>query len=144
MHQLRVVREKAEGYEGFEGKVSSSRAVYRAFRGYFEPLDREHVVVLALDQGNAVVGFHVVSVGSLSSSIVHPREVFKAAILANAASIIVMHNHPSGRVDPSGEDREITGRLQKAGEILGIRVLDHLIFGDGRYFSFVEAGELEG
>jgi DNA repair protein RadC len=86
---------------------------------------------------------HIVSVGTLSGAFVHPREVFKAAILGNAAAIILFHNHPSGDPDPSREDRELTLRLIQAGRILGIDVLDHVILGDeGRYYSFKEHGVL--
>ena len=82
------------------------------------------------------------SIGSVSETIVHPREVLKAAILSNAASIIVAHNHPSGNSKPSLEDKNITTRLVRSDEILGIGVLDHLIIGDGQYFSFSDSGIL--
>lgn len=84
------------------------------------------------------------SQGSLNQSIVHPRETFKAAILANAAAVILAHNHPSGDTAPSREDREITRRLQEAGELLGIKVLDHVIVAtdSGNYLSYVESGLL--
>lgn len=97
--------------------------------------DREHFVVLHLDTRHHIRGFETVSIGSLNAAIAHPREVFKAAILANAASIICGHNHPSGDPSPSDDDREIHARLRKAGEILGIEVLDHIIVGDGSYCS---------
>ncbi|HBG9799763.1 TPA: hypothetical protein KRW25_000846 [Clostridioides difficile] len=79
-----------------------------------------------------------VSIGTLSSSLVHPREVFKEAIRRSASKIIVMHNHPSGSVEPSREDKNITSRLIKCGEIIGIEIIDHIIIGDGLYFSFKE------
>ena len=100
----------------------------------------ENFIILCLNTKNKIAGVHTVSIGSLSSSIVHPREVFKAAILNNAASIILMHNHPSGDPEPSREDIEITHRLVNAGNILGINVLDHIIIGDGRYISLKEQG----
>ena len=82
---------------------------------------------------------HTVSMGSLTASIVHPREVFKAAILANTAAIVCGHNHPSGDVQPSREDRAMTKRLVDAGKLLGIEVLDHIIIGrEGVYFSFAD------
>jgi DNA repair protein RadC len=93
-----------------------------------------------LDAKNKPLGFHVVSVGSLTSSVVHPREVYKIAILGNAAAIILLHNHPSGDPTPSGEDLSITTRLHQVGDVLGIRVLDHVVVGDGRYVSFVDDG----
>jgi len=99
--------------------------------------------ILMLDQKNQVIGIHTVSVGSLTASIVHPRETFKAAILANAAAIICGHQHLSGDPQPSREDRAITIRLHQAGKVLGVEVLDHIIVGDGRYFSFADEGLLE-
>ena len=104
-------------------------------------LDRETFGILLLDARHQVTALHVVSVGSLNGSIVHPREVFKAAILGNAAALILFHNHPSGDLTPSAEDRAITRRLMEAGKLIGISVLDHLILGDrGAYASFQEKG----
>jgi DNA repair protein RadC len=94
---------------------------------------------LCLNTKNKVAGAHIISQGSLSASIVHPREVFKAALLNNSASIILAHNHPSGDPEPSREDVETTKRLVEAGEILGIRVLDHVIIGE-QYLSMKEEG----
>src|SRR5207302_8829691 len=109
-----------------------------AIKEEFGRLDREVFLALVLDGKNQLLGFNQVSVGSLSAALVHPREVFKAAILANAAAIILVHNHPSGDPEPSPEDRAITGRLKEAGELLGIKVLDHVVIGDGRYVSFAD------
>jgi DNA repair protein RadC len=97
-----------------------------------------------LDQKNKVIGIHTVSMGSLTASVVHPREVFKPAILSNAAAIILAHNHPSGQPQPSQEDRVLTVRLVTAGKLLGISILDHVIIGDGTsaYFSFADEGLL--
>ena len=96
-------------------------------------------MLLMLNQKNRVIGIHTVSMGSLTASVVHPREVFKVAILANCASILLAHNHPSGDCQPSKEDRAITTRLVEAGRLLGISVLDHVIIGgEGRYFSFAD------
>ena len=102
-------------------------------------------MVLMLDQKNRVIGINTVSVGSLTASVVHPRECFKPAILSNAASIILAHNHPSGQPQPSQEDRVLTVRLVTAGKLLGISILDHVIIGDGTssYFSFADEGLLE-
>ena len=97
--------------------------------------DREHFVVLHLNARNRVVAAETVSIGSLVSSIVHPREVFKAAILNNAASVICGHNHPSGDLKPSQEDRDINTRLSAAGRLLGIDVLDFLIVSTSGYRS---------
>jgi DNA repair protein RadC len=104
---------------------------------YFHGLDREHFVVVALNSRNRIIGINTVSIGSLDQSIVHPRETFKAAILCNAAAIVLAHNHPGGSTQPSRDDREVTARLKNAGELLGIKVLDHIIMGEGLdYFSF--------
>jgi len=100
--------------------------------------DREKFICIHLNIKNQIVSFEVASTGSLTSSIVHPREVYKGAILSNAASVIFMHNHPSGDPEPSDDDIEITKRLEKAGEILGINVLDHIIVARSGYYSFKE------
>jgi len=111
---------------------------------YLADVDREHFVTILLNQKNRVVGVNTVSIGSLTASVVHPREVFKPAILSNAAAIILAHNHPSGAPQPSQEDRVLTVRLVAAGKLLGISVLDHVIIGDGTsaYFSFADEGLL--
>ncbi|MCL6614990.1 MAG: DNA repair protein RadC, partial [Firmicutes bacterium] len=103
-------------------------------------LDREQFRIILLDAKNHVLGIRVVSVGSLSSSIVHPREIFKEAIARSSAAIILVHNHPSGDPTPSHEDIEVTRRLVEAGRLLGIEVLDHVVVGDNRYVSFKEKG----
>lgn len=142
MWELKVIRERRAGYVASGVRITNAEQVYQAFRQRFEQLDREEFVVVLLDGKNRVIGFHVVSVGSLGASLVHPRETFKAAILANAAAVILIHNHPSGDPEPSTEDRSVTERLKGAGELLGIAVLDHIVIGDGGYASFVEMGKL--
>ena len=102
--------------------------------------DREKFICIHFNVKNQIISYEVVSMGSLTSSIVHPREVFKAAILANAASVLFMHNHPSGSTEPSIDDIEVTNRLCKAGSILGINVLDHLIITTTDYLSFRQKG----
>ncbi len=103
-------------------------------------LDREHFRIMHLSTRNNVLGISAVSVGSLNSSIVHPRECFKEAIRRNANSIILLHNHPSGDPSPSREDLDITRRLTEGGKILGIEILDHVIIGEKRYVSLKEQG----
>ena len=93
--------------------------------------DREHFWALALNTKNQLIRTLEVSIGSLNASIVHPRELFKEAVRASAASIVVVHNHPSGDATPSGADIQLTRRLVKAGDVLGIEVLDHVVIGDG-------------
>lgn len=115
----------------------------RLLAAYLSDEDREHLVVLLLNTKHRVIGLNTVSVGTLNASIAHPREILKPAILANAAAFVLGHNHPSGEVNPSAEDIELTKRLSAAGDLLGIRLLDHLIIAeDGRWYSFQEDGVL--
>ena len=125
-------------------QIRSSRDARDLLTLYLGDTDREHFVVLLLDQKNKLIGIHTVSTGSLSASVVHPREVFKACILSNAAAFVAGHNHPSGDPQPSREDRALTTRLHDAGKLLGIAMLDHVIIGDGTetYFSFADEGLL--
>ena len=99
---------------------------------------KEQFVVILLNSKNKVIGTEVVSEGSLSSSVVHPREVYAPAILHHAAAIMVAHNHPSGDPKPSFEDEEVTRMLSRSGKVLGIPMIDHVIIGDGNYYSFLE------
>ena len=99
---------------------------------------KEQFVVILLNNKNKVIGTEVVSEGSLSSSVVHPREVYAPAILHHAAAIMVAHNHPSGDPKPSIEDEEVTRQLLRSGKVLGIPMIDHEIIGDGNYYSFLE------
>ncbi len=101
-------------------------------------LEKEHFKVVFLNTKNEVIAFETISIGSLNASIVHPREVFNRAIKKSSASIILLHNHPSGNCEPSKEDINVTKRLMEAGKIIGIEVLDHIIIGDGDYFSLKE------
>jgi DNA repair protein RadC len=142
MYELRVVRERRHGY-GRRRRIREARDIFEAFKDHFAPLDREQFVVVLLDGKNnvlthRVLGFNVVSTGTLTAALVHPREVFVAAILQNAAAIVLLHNHPSGDPEPSAEDRAITERLKQAGELLGIKILDHVIIGDGGFRSFAD------
>ena len=121
--------------------ISSPADVDGLLRGRIANRDRENFVVLLLNTKNEVIEMPTISVGTLSASLVHPREVFKPAIKASAASVILAHNHPSGKVEPSREDREVTQRMSGAAQIIGIEVLDHVILGDG-YFSMKENGML--
>jgi DNA repair protein RadC len=101
---------------------------------------KEHFLAVLLNTRHLPIGVELVSIGSLSASVVHPREVFRPAVLASAASMILVHNHPSGDATPSEDDLEITQRLCRVGETLGIEVLDHIVLGSGKPFSFREAG----
>src|SRR5262249_14297882 len=140
---VRVALVKEGHVPCYNQQIRSSADASAFLHTYLADVDREHFVIILLNQKNRVIGVNTVSVGSLTASIVHPREVFKGAILSNAASIICGHNHPSSDCQPSREDRAITTRLVEAGKLLGISVLDHVIIGgDGRYFSFADEGLL--
>jgi DNA repair protein RadC len=141
-YRVQLVRERALPWE--RAQLRSSQEVATLFRTYLGDTDREHFLVTMLDQKNKVIGINTVSTGSLTASVVHPREVYKPAILSNAAAIICGHNHPSGDSGPSQEDRLLTRKLVLAGEALGIKVLDHVIIGDGTasYFTFADEGLL--
>ena len=139
LYTTRLVRERVFTFPERE-QVSSPAAAAAVLQDYFADRDREEFVVCLLDTASTLVGLHVASVGGLAASIVEPRQVFKAAVLANAASLLLAHNHPSGNPEPSREDVEITKRLVETGRLMGIPVHDHLILtGDG-YTSLAERG----
>ncbi|UVT17774.1 MAG: DNA repair protein RadC [Nitrospira sp.] len=125
-------------------RISSSADLFKHFHPALRDLKHEIFKVVLLDAKNTVVKETTVSEGSLTLSIVHPREVFALAVRESAAAVIFLHNHPSGDPTPSQEDRRLTERLAAAGHLLGIRVLDHVIVGDGRYVSFADEGWLTG
>lgn len=121
-------------------RVDGPKDVHRLLRPILRDADREHFYVILLSTKNHVLEIALVSVGSLSASIVHPREVLKPAIRRSAAALIVAHNHPSGVPTPSPEDIEFTRRLSSAGELIGIRLLDHIIVAGDSYESLREGG----
>lgn len=120
--------------------IKSPDDVSSVFQSYIDGMDREVFVIAMLDRKGNLLGLNTVSVGGLFSAPVHPREVFKPAIIIGAASIILCHNHPSGNSDPSKEDIDVTKRLAEAGELLGIEILDHVVIGDGGYTSLKSRG----
>jgi DNA repair protein RadC len=137
IYELKVVRERSAIYLP-AARYRSSADVYQAFKERFDKADREEFLVLLLDAKNKLTAYNVVSIGSLTTSIVHPREVVKAVALANAAALILLHNHPSGDPNPSQEDLQITRRIRQVMEVLGVRALDHIIIGCDSYVSFVD------
>jgi DNA repair protein RadC len=137
---VELVRERSIASD--QPQFRNSASVATLLQAVLAGADREHCLVVLLDRKNRLIGLNTVSIGSLTAAVVHPREVFKPAILANAASVIVAHNHPSGDPEPSQEDKLLTRKLALAGEALSIQVLDHLVLGQGRYYSFKDAGEL--
>ena len=136
--EVKAIREKTILYD--TRKINSPLDAANLARKFLEHSDREKLVLCCLDTKNQPLSISTVSIGSLNSSIVHPREVYKAAILSNAASIILFHNHPSGDPTPSDEDVNITKRIKEAGDIIGINVLDHIIVGNDSYTSLKEKG----
>lgn len=137
---IKLVKEGELDY-GVES-VTSPGDVDKVLRKYIGDSDREILVVICLDIKNHINAINTVSVGTISSSLSHPREIFKPAILANAAAIILGHNHPSGDPELSKEDIEVTKRVAEAGKLLGIDLLDHVIIGDPSYYSMKEEGIL--
>lgn len=111
--------------------VTTPQDVVKLCATQLRGLDREHFWALALSTKNQLLRMVEVSVGSLNASIVHPRELFREAVRISAASVVVVHNHPSGDPNPSGADIQLTRRLAKAGDVLGIELLDHVVIGDG-------------
>lgn len=122
-------------------RISSPRDAYTVLKRYANARTERFLVVL-LNGAHDVVSTRIITVGLLNRTIVHPREVFRPAIVENAAAMLLSHNHPSNRLDPSQEDLDITIRLQDAGELLGIPVLDHLIIGRTGFYSMVEHGQM--
>lgn len=123
-------------------QIRKPEEVFALLKAGFQDLDREHFKVIHLNTKNHVLKIETAAIGILSSSPVHPREVFKEAIRMSSAGLILAHNHPSGDPSPSQDDLLLTTRLYQAGELLGIQVLDHVIFGDNRYVSLKERGQL--
>lgn len=119
-------------------KITTPEIVSDLLTDEMKFLQKEEFRILILDTKNQITKVETISIGTLNASIVHPREVFKTALLNSANSIILVHNHPSGDPTPSNEDINITNRLIDAGALLGIKVLDHIILGDNRYLSFKE------
>ncbi len=122
--------------------INNARDVVKLFLPDMSFLKKEHFKSIFLDSRKRIIKEETIFIGSLNTSIIHPREIFQAAFEEGAAAIILLHNHPSGDPKPSDDDIEITEQLAKAGEILGIEVIDHLIIGHNRYFSFKEKGYL--
>ena len=120
--------------------IRSSADVYAAYYPLLRDLRHEVFYLLLLDSKHTIIKDLTISKGSLTASLVHPREVFTTAVRESAAAVICLHNHPSGDPAPSPEDRLLTTRLQEAGDLLGIPLLDHLIIGDGQYVSFADQG----
>jgi DNA repair protein RadC len=122
--------------------VRSPEDLFKNFHSLFNGHVKERFVIFFLSSSNSVNGFEIITEGTLNSSLVHPREVFRGAIVATCAAIILAHNHPSNNGEPSAEDVTITKQLVEASKVIGIPVHDHIIFTDNNYTSFAERGLL--
>lgn len=141
VYETLYISEEVTGYLQPGQRYTAPSQVYDCFKFLMQET-KEMFLCLHLDGKNRIVAVDLVSIGSLNQSIVHPREVFKTALLSNAAALILIHQHPTGDPTPSSEDIAITRRLREVGEIIGVKILDHIIIGDGEYLSFVERGLL--
>ena len=137
VYETLTVRDEAAVYN-HNTRYTEPLQVFEAFR-WLNQETKEYFLSLHLDGKNRIICIDIISIGSLNQSIVHPRETFKTALISSAAAIILVHNHPTGDPTPSREDLAITKRLCEAGEILGIKVLDHIIIGE-TFTSFVSQG----
>jgi len=120
--------------------IKDPESVVKAIRASIKDKAKEHFKLILLNPRNKIIGISTISIGTLNASLVHPREVFKDAIMHTAASVVLAHNHPSGDPEPSEDDITITKRLIEAGKILGIEVMDHIIIAKNGFFSFKEKG----
>jgi DNA repair protein RadC len=128
-----LIRENTEAYNPVE--LKNHRSVYEMFKP-LENLDHERFYTVVIDNANKIIAVNLACKGTLNQTIIHPREIFKIALLCSGAGVILVHNHPSGNPEPSTNDFIVTKRLVEAGEIMGIEVLDHIIIGYNDYFSF--------
>lgn len=139
---LEIARRVAANPITADEQVTSARRVFEQFRGYFLDRQKEYFLCLLLNTKNRIIRQVTISEGTLNQSLVHPREAFQEAIRDSAHAVIFLHNHPSGDPSPSREDRHITRRLVQAGEIVGVRVLDHIIIGKTSFYSFADEGQM--
>lgn len=124
-------------------RIRGPEEIHRHFHPRLRDCEHELFIAILLDSRHRVLREVKISQGTLTASLVHPREVFRPAVRESAAALVLVHNHPSGDPTPSAEDREVTQRLSEAGRIMGIRILDHIVVADRGYFSFCAAGDLE-
>jgi DNA repair protein RadC len=120
--------------------LRTSHEIFEAYHARMRDLRKERFVAVHLDAKNRLLREELISEGTLTASLVHPREVFGPAMREHTVALLLVHNHPSGDPEPSPEDHEVTRRLQQVGDLVGIRVVDHVVIGDGRYVSFLERG----
>lgn len=138
----RRIRERDDRPIESHTRFTSASQVFEHLNHEFRDRHKEQFMALLLDGKNRIIARARISEGSLNQSIVHPREVFNAAVRQSAAAMILLHNHPTGDPHPSVEDIEVTRRLSEAGQLMGIRVLDHIIIGENEFYSFADNGQL--
>jgi DNA repair protein RadC len=139
---VKIIQEKDGYIRAKSRKISDPDSVYEIVKAYIGPADREHFVVVMVDARHKLVGINTVAIGTPTSCWAHPREVFKPAILSNAAAIIIAHNHPSGVSKPSNGDVYVSKLIKKAGELLGIPLLDSLVICENSFVSMDLTGVL--
>jgi DNA repair protein RadC len=125
--------------KGYSKEINSPEDIFNIYKYRFVDAKEEHFIVVLLDTKNRIIKDKEISVGTLNACVIHPREVFKEAIKESANSIVLVHNHPSGDSSPSDEDLEITEKLREAGEVLDIKVLDHVIVGKEKFWGWGES-----
>ena len=135
--QIQYGRKRKGAYDSVKGPSSAVDFLRKVAPNN----SQEHVIALYLDAAHQPIGYSIVSTGLASSCPIHPREIFQRAIGLGAHSLILSHNHPSGQVQPSAEDRQVTKQIKEAGNVLGIKLLDHIVFSDSSFYSFQESGE---
>ncbi len=141
LYKLTVKREKISD-EQLEA-YSSADDVYRLVKDEAASYDREHFNALYLNSRNQLLGIETVSIGTINKAAIYPRDIIKSALLLQATALILMHNHPSGSLEPSPEDKNITRLIMRAARLFGIKVLDHLVIGEGGYYSFSSKGLID-
>lgn len=120
--------------------IGSPSSVAALYMEEMRHMDREHLKIVILDTKHRIIGDYILSIGTVNSTLIQPREVFIHALKRDAVTIIMLHNHPSGNPEPSPQDLDVTKRIRDAGDLIGVRLLDHIIIGDGRYVSMKELG----
>lgn len=140
IYKFEVHRERVKVSEEPLAPIRDSRCVADVARRVMGPIDHEMMLVLHVDTKTKIRGVHVAGVGGRTSCTADPIEIFRAAVIAGSTALVLVHNHPSGDPSPSAEDMAVTARLVQGAQLLGIRILDHVILGDERHFSMLDAG----
>lgn len=139
-YQTKTIKVKIKCPDIVKEKISDPETVVKVIQGIYADLDadQEHFTILAMNKANQINGFKVVHSGGIDESLVNIPTVFRFALLFGATAIIAVHNHPSGRIEPSQEDITLTRKLVEAGKVIGVKVMDHIIIASGGYYSFQE------